>query len=31
MDRIDRAVLKWGLLILAANAIAFEIHRWLER
>jgi hypothetical protein len=30
MDRIDRAVLRWGLLVLAANKVAFVIHQLLH-
>jgi hypothetical protein len=28
MDAFDRAVLRWGLLLLTANHVAFAIHQW---
>ncbi len=30
MDSFDRAVLKWGLLTLLANKVAFAIHLALQ-
>lgn len=31
LDRTDRAVLRWGLLLLSANWIAFHVHQCLHR
>jgi len=30
MDALDRKVVLWGLLVMAANVIGFALHRWLH-